>query len=127
MGRLSCGLGTAMLLIGALVNVFLVPIVVVGVVSGMRGCHAWDRSDDETVLWTGVALLCSTAILGFALASGVPAWVSWAGATSLLVLVGWVGAKHQAARLHRNWALQRRLRGDATPWNSDHGRPRGDA
>jgi hypothetical protein len=130
-GQSAAALGTLMLAVGALANIILMPVNIVGIYGGVRALRVWNVLDSDAPLWAGVAFGCSLLITGVATLSGVLGWMIWAWATTALLAISLFGARDHVARRHRNWQLQRALKSDpesqhpqrrATPTISDQSR-----
>ena len=119
-GTVAMALGVLLLFLGSLANILLVPVTIPGSAAGVRALRRWNQVDgNDAPLWAGVTLVCATIPAVFALASGVWLWTVLTIATLVLVATGWLAARQHAARLHRRWALERRLRRDPTAPNPE--------
>lgn len=128
-GTVLMAAGVLMLFAGSLANIILVPVTIPGSAAGVRALRRWNGiGGTDAPLWAGAALVCAVIPALFALVSGVLVWAAWAWTTVGLSAAGWVAARQHAARLHRQWALERRYRTDPTaPHPESRRRPANEA
>lgn len=62
---------------------------------------AWSDLSGDPTSWAGVPAVCAAIVGAFSLVSGVGGWILWTRVTFVLLLVGWLGAHHHAARAPR--------------------------
>ncbi|MFO7959915.1 MAG: hypothetical protein R6U94_03075 [Nitriliruptoraceae bacterium] len=119
-GQAAMAVGLVMLLLGILANPVLIPIIIVGGYGSVRAFRSWSDLSGDATMWAGVPVICAAIVGAFSLFSGVAGWMVWTGATFVLLLLGWLGARDHAVRLRRRWQLERELRTD--PGEPDAGR-----
>jgi 4-amino-4-deoxy-L-arabinose transferase-like glycosyltransferase len=109
-GQAAAVLGMAMLALGSLANVILIPIVIVGLYGGARALGTWSALDSDAPLWAGVALGASVLISAFATISSANGWLIWSLTTTALLTIGLFAARDHVARNRRRWRLERELK-----------------